>query len=294
MRIFPSVSIVTMALLQLACAVPAPSESPHAAVPNRQFADPQLSAGMSLWEAKDIIQRGARWQWSDGSPDSYQSSLEFTPDRMWLHVYQQSNLAVGPRSYAPNTNKAETRCKFEQFNPNVVIGNTFMRGGSHKGARYYAVWTAPENACVVISVPTLEQAQQVAAALLRWKTATLESRQSALADETMQFNVVAEKYRAAHPKPAVPEELRRFTVMADTAVSDKRFSDAVNSYLDGLKLAQWWPQGQFNAALVFGEIHYYDEAIEHMKKYIVLVPDASDARAAQDKIYAWEGEKAAL
>jgi len=185
MRIFPSVSIVTMALLQLACAVPAPSESPHAAAPIRQFADPNLAAGMSLWEAKDVIQRGARWQWADGSPDSYQSSLEFTPDRMWLHVYQQPNAELGQHRNSPNTKDSEARCQFEHFNPYVMVGDTFMRRGSHRGARYYAVGTG-EAPCVVLSVPTLEQAEQVAAALLRWKTATLESRQSALAEETMQ------------------------------------------------------------------------------------------------------------
>jgi hypothetical protein len=26
-----------------------------------------------------------------------------------------------------------------------------------------------------------------------------------------------------------------------------------------------------------------------MKKYLMLVPDAADARAAQDRIYEWEG-----
>ncbi|MGO9935647.1 MAG: hypothetical protein ACLPV8_28095 [Steroidobacteraceae bacterium] len=293
MRITLSISIVAVALLQSACAVQAPPKSPEATVSNRQLADPQLAAGMSLWEAKDIIQRGARWQWSDGSSDSFQSSLEFTPERMWLRVYQQPDTTLPQHRNPPNTKDSEARCQFEHFNPYIWVGDTFMKHGSHRGARYYSVLTAPEP-CVVLSVPTLEQAEQVAAALLRWKTATLESRQSALAEEKMQFNVVAEKYRAVHPKPAVPEELRRFTVMGDTAVSDKRFSDAVNIYLDGLKLAPWWPQGQFNVAYVLGEIHYYDEAIEHMQKYLALVPGAPDARAAQDKIYAWEGEKAAL
>jgi hypothetical protein len=28
-----------------------------------------------------------------------------------------------------------------------------------------------------------------------------------------------------------------------------------------------------------------------MKKYLMLIPDAADARAAQDKIYEWEGSQ---
>jgi len=32
----------------------------------------------------------------------------------------------------------------------------------------------------------------------------------------------------------------------------------------------------------------YTFAITYMKKYLMLVPDAKDARGAQDKIYEWE------
>ena len=59
-------------------------------------------------------------------------------------------------------------------------------------------------------------------------------------------------------------------------------------------IAPWWPEGHFNEALVLSELRYYGKAIEHMKKYVALVPDAPNARAAQDKIYVWESEKQAL
>jgi len=285
MRLSLSISIAALAILS-ACAADVAPKSPEAAASVRRHADPQVAAGMSLWEAKETIQRGARWRWSDGSADSFQSSLEFTPEGLLLQVYQ---LPVG------NHHRYDTsaeRCHFEHFHPVVEVGAGYMRTGAHKGARYYSVLTAPETPCVQISVPTPEQAEQVAAAFLRWKMATLEERENALTEEQTHFSAIAEQYHAAHPKPAISEELRRFTVMADTAVADKRFSDAANDYLDGLKLAPWWPEGQFNVALVLGEIHYYDEAVEHMKNYLLLVPNAPDARSAQDKIYAWEDEKA--
>jgi len=38
----------------------------------------------------------------------------------------------------------------------------------------------------------------------------------------------------------------------------------------------------------------YDEAIDHMKKYLTLVPNAPNTRAAQDKIYAWEGARESM
>lgn len=105
-----------------------------------------------------------------------------------------------------------------------------------------------------------------------------------------EFVEVARKYRASHPKPVIPEEVRRFSVIALNAVRERRFQDAAKAYDEGLKLARWWPEGQFNAALVYGELHDYEEAVDHMKKYVALVPEAPNARAAQDKIYVWESK----
>lgn len=41
-------------------------------------------------------------------------------------------------------------------------------------------------------------------------------------------------------------------------------------------------------AFIFAAIRNYQQAIVNMKKYLMLYPDAPDARAAQDKIYEWE------
>lgn len=141
----------------------------------------------------------------------------------------------------------------------------------------------------------MAQAAQVAAALLRWKNSTVEERQAFLSTpldpNDNEFEPVLATYRTADPKPEISEDVRRFKVIAEAAVKAHRFGDAANAYEDGLGLAPWWPQGQFNAALLLGELHYYDEAITHMKRYLKLVPDAPDARAAQDKVYEWEGAK---
>jgi hypothetical protein len=55
-----------------------------------------------------------------------------------------------------------------------------------------------------------------------------------------------------------------------------------------LKLAPWWPQGRYNRALLMGELGFAPEAIQEMRRYLQLVPDAANARQAQDKIYQWE------
>jgi hypothetical protein len=54
-------------------------------------------------------------------------------------------------------------------------------------------------------------------------------------------------------------------------------------------VAPWWPEGYFNRALILGETGRYRKAVEEMRKYLMIVPGAPDAREAQDKIYEWEG-----
>ena len=87
---------------------------------------------------------------------------------------------------------------------------------------------------------------------------------------------------------ALPEEANKYKVQAEGAVRDKQFDDAADFYAEALKIAPWWPVGHFNRAVVLGETGDYEMAIRDMKHYLQLVPDAANARAAQDKIYDWE------
>ncbi len=41
-------------------------------------------------------------------------------------------------------------------------------------------------------------------------------------------------------------------------------------------------------ALLSAQMKWFNSAIPYMKQYLMLVPDAKDARKAQDKIYEWE------
>jgi hypothetical protein len=49
-----------------------------------------------------------------------------------------------------------------------------------------------------------------------------------------------------------------------------------------------WPEGQFNLALIGGELKRYRGAVFHMKEYLALVPEAPDAQAARDKMILWQ------
>lgn len=113
-------------------------------------------------------------------------------------------------------------------------------------------------------------------------------------EEAAAFARVVDEYRAAKAKPLFPEEARRFRVTAEAAIAEKRLHDAADRYEDALKLAPWWPEGRFNRALVLGELGRPSEAIAEMRKYLQLVPDAANARQAQDQIYKWEDKRASL
>ena len=106
--------------------------------------------------------------------------------------------------------------------------------------------------------------------------------------EEASFVKAAQDYRNAVNKPALPEEARKFKVQAEETVRDKKYEKAAELYGKALNIAPWWPEGRFNRAMILGETRYYLGAIREMKRYLTLVPNAPDARAAQDKIYAWE------
>lgn len=99
---------------------------------------------------------------------------------------------------------------------------------------------------------------------------------------------LADYRKKAASNAALPEEANKYKVQAEGAVRDKAFDDAADLYVAALKIAPWWPVGHFNRALVLGETGDYEMAKREMNYYLRLVPDAPNARAAQDKIYEWE------
>ncbi len=105
-----------------------------------------------------------------------------------------------------------------------------------------------------------------------------------------EFEAMVAKYREAGAKPEFPEAARRFRVQAEAAVQAKEYDDAADFYAEALKIAPWWPEGRFNRALILGELKGYAEAMAEMKRFLALEPTHAQARAAQDKIYEWEGK----
>jgi tetratricopeptide (TPR) repeat protein len=109
-------------------------------------------------------------------------------------------------------------------------------------------------------------------------------------EEEAAFAIKAKRYREMRVKPALPEDVQRYRLMAEDAFKNKDFEKALEYYRKGLAIEPLWPQGQYNAAMLAGELRRYDWAALYMKHYLELVPDAANAKAAREKMYLWEGK----
>jgi tetratricopeptide (TPR) repeat protein len=106
------------------------------------------------------------------------------------------------------------------------------------------------------------------------------------------FEPIAAKYRALSVKPTVSEEQRKYIVQANSFNQQKQYSKAIELYKKAIEVDQTaYPAGYSNLSLLLAQINNYDAAIYYMKKYLMLEPEASDARSAQDKIYEWEAHE---
>lgn len=103
------------------------------------------------------------------------------------------------------------------------------------------------------------------------------------------FKPVADQYTALKEKPPVSEECRKFIVQANMFNEQKQYYKAINLYNKAVELDPvGYSAAYSNLALLSAQVHRYERAIYFMKKYLLLEPQASDARSAQDKIYEWE------
>lgn len=109
------------------------------------------------------------------------------------------------------------------------------------------------------------------------------------ADALAAFQPVVEKHRAMPAKPQVSEEQRKYIVQANSMTQKKQFDKAMALYGKALDIDPLsFPAAYYNMALIASQQGRYNAAILSMRKYLLLVPDAEDARSAQDKIYEWE------
>ena len=84
------------------------------------------------------------------------------------------------------------------------------------------------------------------------------------------------------------EAQRRTMIEAEALLKANRTEDALRLYEERLRTSPDWALGHYNLALIYASLELLPEAITEMRRYLYLAPDAEDARAARDQVYAWE------
>ena len=147
------------------------------------------------------------------------------------------------------------------------------------------------NILGIFAFNTAAQAQEFVDALSRL-SAFARGGDAALAAEWRDFRQKAAAWRALAVKPAMPESVRKHRLLAEHAVNERQFEEAVEEYEAGIDIYPCWPEGHFNAALIYAELKRYSDALRHMRAYVELVPEAPDASQARDQMVIWEAELA--
>ena len=97
------------------------------------------------------------------------------------------------------------------------------------------------------------------------------------------------------PSPAVPEEARRSFVEGVNIV--KLAKDvgsqnlAIGSFSEALKIAPWWGDAYYNLAVAQELTGQLNDAERTLKWFLLSNPGESDAREAQDRIYALSAKR---
>jgi len=102
------------------------------------------------------------------------------------------------------------------------------------------------------------------------------------------FTASAQGWLAASPKPKMPDDALTFRLVAEDAYKRKDFTAALDAYSDALSKYPMWPEGHYNAALLAAEADDFELASRHMRRYLVLSPDAKDAASAKEKFLLWQ------
>jgi len=118
--------------------------------------------------------------------------------------------------------------------------------------------------------------------------------QSNPADAALRERIIKQARRMKRP-PAIPEEAHKNYVEGETFVKAAKSPAgealAIGSFQKALALAPWWGDAYYDLATAQELAGSYDDAQASLKFYLLTGPDAKDARAAQDRIYALDAEK---
>lgn len=118
--------------------------------------------------------------------------------------------------------------------------------------------------------------------------------QTTPADNALRVKI-ARLAAAMHPRPGIPEAARRYLIegisIQKRAQSPNDYALAIQDYQRALLIAPWSADAYYDLAIALDLAKQFPAAIEALKLSVMVDPTGQGARAAQDKLYAVEGEQ---
>lgn len=231
---------------------------------------------LTIWEARRTVQ------------GSFNTPLRFSAVSIERDLYSKKGMVTYTTDLT-DAPKIQAICDHGAAYVRPLTHPKSEKNGSELHAFIHVEWDTPgqEHGLFVDGCPAAdrERASAYAQAFNR-----LVEYASDANEATRAFDQRAAAWRALATKPPIPEDVRVQQLMAEDALKQNQPLAALHYFEKGLELYPTWPEGNFNAALIAGQIGDYSAAVEHIQAYLALVPDAADAQAARDKLLVWKAK----
>lgn len=270
----------------------------HAQQPAKQDNAPPPQAGwMTTRQARRAVALGLKHA-ATNPPTKIsnirfsENSVEFNIDETYVFKKWGACLATGKTRIDLRTLGVLTT-KREVYRKKVYPSHLYMDGKDLSSTvfnfgAFGGLCGKHLNILGIFAFDTVEKAQAFADAMNRLSYIAGSGAKEQQDAEWRIFQQKAAAWRALSPRPPLAEGARQQRVLAENSVHEKNLDAAIEHYEDGLDIDPLWPEGHFNAALLYAEQNQYSDAIAHMRAYLELVPNASDAEAARDQILIWQ------
>jgi hypothetical protein len=104
------------------------------------------------------------------------------------------------------------------------------------------------------------------------------------------FRAKATVWRALASKPALSDQARRCELAAREAQDKQDLEKGADCYEQALATDPLWPEGQLQAAQLYGQLGVSAQAALHMKRYLELGSPGQDAADCRGQMSQWEDQ----
>lgn len=239
----------------------------------------ETPAAMSLWQTRRTLPDDTKYlQWRRGEiqPASFRFTAESIEFDLVRPKGETEHFMLDLRTFEAVSIKCNSQGK------HVVACLLMDAAGRKRPSIFEAAWHEGSIWTAKCPDECVNAARSFAAALNRLRTFATDTT-----SPLRTFPQRASAWRVLATKPALSHEVRLLRLAAEDAVKNRKPKDALNCYEMGVENDPTWAQGWFNAAIIAGQLGYYEDAAEHMQCYLELVPDAQDAQSARDQMDLW-------